>query len=42
VVAEDPELYPEATLTIVTEGSIPGDLINELSKLEGVKKISIY
>ncbi|MDV3104785.1 ACT domain-containing protein [Thermococcus waiotapuensis] len=42
VVAEDPELYPEATLTIITERPIPGDLINELSKLEGVKRISIY
>jgi len=42
VVAEDPELYPEATLTVITEKSIPGDLINELSKLEGVKRISIY
>ncbi|AJC71916.1 MAG: ACT domain-containing protein [Thermococcus sp.] len=42
VVAEDPELYPEATLTIITEKPIPGDLINELSKLEGVKRISIY
>ncbi len=42
VVAEDPELYPEATLTIITERSIPGDLINELSRLEGVKRISIY
>ena len=42
VVAEDPELYPEATLTIITEKPIPGDLINELSKLEGVKRISIF
>ncbi|WP_456395028.1 ACT domain-containing protein [Thermococcus sp.] len=42
VVAEDPELYPEATLTIITERPIPGELINELSKLEGVKRISIY
>ncbi|AFK23020.1 ACT domain-containing protein [Pyrococcus sp. ST04] len=41
-IAEDPELYPEATLTIITEKPIPGDLINELSKLEGVKRISIY
>ncbi|MDI3476007.1 MAG: uncharacterized protein PWQ95_1735 [Thermococcaceae archaeon] len=42
VVAEDPELYPEATLTIITERPVPGELINELSKLEGVKRISIY
>ena len=42
VVAEDPELNPEGKLTIITEKPIPGDLVNELSKLEGVKKVTIY
>ncbi|MCD6399993.1 ACT domain-containing protein, partial [candidate division WOR-3 bacterium] len=42
VVAEDPELNPEGRLVIVTEEPIPGDLVNEFSKLEGVKRVSIY
>jgi len=42
VVAEGPELNPDGKLTIVTEGPILGDLVNEVSKLEGVKKVIIY
>jgi len=42
VVADDFGLYPGGKLTIVTEESIPGDLVNEFSRLEGVKRVSIY
>ena len=42
VVAEDFGLYPVGKLVIVTEKPILGDLVNELSRLEGVKKVTIY
>ena len=42
VVAEDFGLYLGGKLVIVTKEPIPGDLVNELSKLEGVKKVIIY
>lgn len=40
VVAEDPKLNPDGKLTIVTEKPIPDDLVNEISKLKGVKKVN--
>jgi len=42
VVAEDFGLYPGGKLVIVTEKPISGDLVNEFSRLEGVKRVSIY
>jgi len=42
VVAEDFGLSPGGKLVIVTEKPIPGDLVNEISRLEGVKKVTIY
>ena len=42
VVAEDFGLYLGGKLVIVTKEPIPGDLVNEISKLEGVKKVIIY
>ncbi|MEE8168633.1 MAG: hypothetical protein V3T58_07160 [Candidatus Hydrothermarchaeales archaeon] len=40
--AEDPYLLESPELTVITEGEIPGELINELRKIEGVKKVTIY
>jgi len=42
VVVEDFGLYPGGKLVIVAGEPIPSDLVNELSRLEGVKKITIY
>jgi predicted regulator of amino acid metabolism with ACT domain len=41
IFAEDPELFEEPKLTVVIEGSIPGEFLSELSKFEDVKTITI-
>lgn len=41
ILAEDPELSIESKLTIVTETKIPGRLVDEMLKVEGVHKIVI-
>lgn len=40
--AEDIEMEDSPLLTIITEEAVPGDIINEFLKIEGVKRISIY
>jgi len=39
---DDPQLYPEPKLTLITERKIPGELIPKLLKVKGVAKVSIY
>ncbi len=41
-IVDDPELSPEPKLTLITETKIPGDLIPELLKIDGVDRVSIY
>ncbi len=41
ILAEDPELSVESKLTIVTEKKIPGRLVDEMLKVDGVNKIMI-
>ncbi len=41
-IAEDPYLAEQPELTVITEGTIPGELINELRGLAGVKKVTLY
>lgn len=41
-IAEDPYFTEIPELTVITEGEIPGELINELRTVEGVKKVTIY
>lgn len=41
-VAEDPDLYPEPKLTIITEKPVPGDVVPEILRIEGVKKVIVY
>lgn len=41
VLAEDPELSVESKLTIVTDVKIPGRLVDEFLKVDGVNKIVI-
>lgn len=42
IFAEDPDLYPEPKLTIITERELPGDVITKLLKVPGVVKITVY
>jgi predicted regulator of amino acid metabolism with ACT domain len=41
-IVDDPELSPEPKLTLIVEKKIPGELISELLKINGVAKISVY
>jgi len=41
-IVDDPELSPEAKLTLIVDKKIPGELISELLKVEGVAKVSVY
>jgi len=38
----DPELSPEPKLTLIAETKIPGELIPEFLKIEGVARVSVY
>ena len=42
VVVDNLGLDPGGRITIVAGEPIPGDLVNELSRLKGVKKVTIY
>jgi len=41
-IVNDPELSPEPKLTLIVEKKIPGELIAELLKVEGVAKVAVY
>jgi predicted regulator of amino acid metabolism with ACT domain len=41
-IVDDPELSPEPKLTIIVEKKIPGKLIPEFLKINGVAKVAIY
>jgi predicted regulator of amino acid metabolism with ACT domain len=41
-IVDDPELSPEPKLTLIVDKKIPGELIPELLKVEGVAKVAIY
>jgi len=41
-IVDDPELSPEPKLTIIVEKKIPGKVIPELLKIDGVVKVAIY
>src|SRR5512147_1074060 len=41
-IVDDPELSPEPKLTLIVDKKIPGELISELLKIEGVAKVSVY
>jgi predicted regulator of amino acid metabolism with ACT domain len=41
IIADDPDIYPEPKLTIITDKEVPGRLISEFVKIPGVKKVSI-
>jgi predicted regulator of amino acid metabolism with ACT domain len=41
-IVDDPELSPEPKLTFIVEKKIPGELIPEFLKINGVAKVSVY
>jgi predicted regulator of amino acid metabolism with ACT domain len=41
-IVDDPELSPEPKLTLIVERKIPGELISEFLKINGVAKVSVY
>lgn len=41
IISEDPNMVPDAKVTIVTNSKIPGDLINELLGIETMKEVVI-
>ena len=42
IVADDPELYPEPKLTVITEKEVPGKIIPKFLRVQGVKGVSVY
>lgn len=42
ILAEDPELFPEPKLTIITEREVPSHLIPKFLKIKGVKGVHVY
>jgi predicted regulator of amino acid metabolism with ACT domain len=41
-IVDDPELSPDPKLTLIAERKIPGELISEFLKINGVAKVSVY
>jgi predicted regulator of amino acid metabolism with ACT domain len=41
-VSDDPYFVESPTLTLITEGKIPGDLVRLLMEIEGVKRVTVY
>jgi uncharacterized protein len=41
-VSDDPYLSENPQLTIITEGKASGDLLNSLTKIKGVKSVTVY
>jgi predicted regulator of amino acid metabolism with ACT domain len=41
IVADDPEIYPEPKLTIVTNGKLPPKVIAEIQKMRDIDRISL-
>jgi hypothetical protein len=41
-IADDPYLTDDPKFTVIADGKIPGELIDDLKKIEGVKNITIY
>ena len=41
-IVDDSELSPEPKLTLIVDKKIPGELISELLKVNGIAKVSLY
>ncbi len=41
ILCDDPELFPEPKATIITERPVPGELLNEFLKIEGILEVHV-
>jgi predicted regulator of amino acid metabolism with ACT domain len=41
-VSDDPYLTENPRLMIITEGKVSGELVNALTKIKGVKSVTVY
>jgi len=41
-IVDDPELSPEPKLSLIVDRKIPGELITELLKINGIAKVTVY
>ena len=41
IIADDPYMVPEPKAIIITETQLPGDLVNEFLRIEGVKEVTV-
>jgi predicted regulator of amino acid metabolism with ACT domain len=41
-VSDDPYLTEDPKLTIITEGKVSGELVNRLTRIKGVKSVTVY
>ncbi len=41
-VSDDPYLAENPSLTIITEGKVSGELVNALTRIKGVKSVTVY
>jgi predicted regulator of amino acid metabolism with ACT domain len=41
-VSDDPYLTENPRLTIITEGKVSGELVNSLTRIKGVKSVTVY
>jgi len=41
-IVDDPELSPDPKLSLIVDRKIPGELIPELLKINGIAKVSVY
>ncbi len=42
VIADDPQLVPHPKLTLITDGRIPGSIMDRISAVEGIEKVIVY
>ena len=42
VIADDPQLISNPKLTIITDGRIPGHIMDRVSAIEGIEKVIVY
>lgn len=41
-ITEDPEFTEEAKLYVITESSVPGEVVDDIKKVEGVESVILY
>lgn len=41
IISDDPELFPDPKATIITEEPVPGQMINDFIRIEGIKEVHV-